>query len=182
MPAHFERLVITDPEQTSASQTLRGQSFYFMRALNNDGGGGDNLDVGVILPDGTALAPIPIDGYVFTGTNLAEVEIIAGSTTPCGGSGDPAIASSCTPSARYRRWESNVGTIDQMLNDPQYLDDLPIPPDEATVLTTSDLFETPTNICDNCESELVAWFKAPMSGTYTFKIASDNNGLLDSAH
>ena len=35
-----------------------------MRALVNDGGGGDCLDVAVTLPDGTVLAPIPIDGYM----------------------------------------------------------------------------------------------------------------------
>ena len=34
-------------EQTSAPQTLRAGVYYFIRALANEGGGGDNLAVGL---------------------------------------------------------------------------------------------------------------------------------------
>ena len=49
-------------------------------------------------------------------------------------------------------------------------------PDEEAVFT--DLFESPIDVCDNCASELVGYFKPPTDGAYTFVIASDDGGAL----
>ena len=53
------------PEQTSSPQTLQAGSSYFLMALAKESGGGDNLAVGVTLPDGTDLRPIPVADYLF---------------------------------------------------------------------------------------------------------------------
>lgn len=162
------------PEQTSSPQSLRGQNFYFIRAISNEAGGGDNLAVGAVLPDGTELLPIPIAGYIFTGEVMAEVQPLMGSLDPCSGEGE------CTAgSVRYRRWDNIDGTsIEQFLNDPEFLDDGGRPDEEQVLDQPGAAFESPTDVCDNCASELVGWFKAPASGAYSFWIASDDNGHL----
>jgi len=53
------------PEQTSAPQLLAAGNYYFLMALAKEASGGDNLAVGVTLPDGTALRPIPVAGFLF---------------------------------------------------------------------------------------------------------------------
>ena len=53
------------PGQTSEPLRLIAQTHYSIRGISNEGSGGDHLKVGVILPDGTSLLPIPVDGYIF---------------------------------------------------------------------------------------------------------------------
>ena len=53
------------PQQTSAPQRLEAGSFYLLKALAKEGRGGENLAVGVTLPDGEELRPIPVQGYLF---------------------------------------------------------------------------------------------------------------------
>ena len=53
------------PEQTSAPQQLAAGNYYFLMALAKEASGGDNLAVGVTLPHGTALRPIPVVGFLF---------------------------------------------------------------------------------------------------------------------
>jgi hypothetical protein len=55
------------PEQTSAAQSLVAGDYYFLQALAKESTGGDNLAVGVRLPDGSDLSPIPVEGYLFLG-------------------------------------------------------------------------------------------------------------------
>jgi hypothetical protein len=38
-----------------------------VQALAKEATGGDNLAVGARLPDGSALSPIPVEGYLFLG-------------------------------------------------------------------------------------------------------------------
>ena len=52
-------------QQTSAPQRLESGSFYLLKALAKEGRGGENLAVGVTLPDGEDLRPIPVQGYLF---------------------------------------------------------------------------------------------------------------------
>ena len=158
------------PEQISDPITLQGETFYYIKALVNEGGGGDHVDVGMILPDGTDVSPIPIVPYIYLGTNQDIGAVLPGSLEPCGGAPD------CSPRGRYRRWDNIDGTsIDQMLNDEEFLDDGGAPDEQQTV---TEFFEAPTDVCDQCASELVGWFKAPTSGPYVFTIASDDNGHL----
>ena len=53
------------PQQTSAPQRLEAGNFYLLTALGKNGAGGENLAVGVTLPDGEELRPIPVQGYLF---------------------------------------------------------------------------------------------------------------------
>lgn len=56
-----------------------------MHAIANEGYGGDNLAVGVTLPDGTDLMPLPISGYVFVQPmSFAWVNVVALGAVPDG--------------------------------------------------------------------------------------------------
>jgi hypothetical protein len=55
----------TFPDQTSAPLMLEEGRYYYLKALMKEAGGGDNLAVGVTLPDGLNLRPIPVRGYLF---------------------------------------------------------------------------------------------------------------------
>jgi hypothetical protein len=75
-------------EQTSAPQTLRGGQYYYMRTISNEAGGGDNNAIGVTLPDGTALKPLPVQDYVFlqpeqeqANVNVVELGAVPDGTT-----------------------------------------------------------------------------------------------------
>ena len=48
------------PNQTSEPQHLVTGTTYLIKAIAKEGGGGDNLAVAVMMPDGTHLAPIPV--------------------------------------------------------------------------------------------------------------------------
>ena len=53
------------PQQTSVPQRLESGSFYLLKALAKEESGGENLVVGVTMPDGEELRPIPVAGYLF---------------------------------------------------------------------------------------------------------------------
>lgn len=53
------------PEQTSQPIRLRAGEYYTLDALVKENTGGDNLAVGVTLPNGTHLRPIPVEGLLF---------------------------------------------------------------------------------------------------------------------
>merc|ERR1719465_300657 len=77
------------PEQISAPQQLRANTYYALRAISKEGGGGDNLAVGVTIPDGTELRPIPVHpkgGDQLLYFSRAQQERFAGSSsdTPSG--------------------------------------------------------------------------------------------------
>ena len=59
-----------------------------------------------------------------------------------------------------------------MLAHPHYVD----PPDTEEVFM--DLFESPSDVCDQCGTEMEAYFRAPASGSYVFKLAADDGGHL----
>jgi hypothetical protein len=62
----------------------------------------------------------------------------------------------------YRMWEGVQGSsIEAMMRDPMFLDRGGAPDVEEAF---TDFFEAPTDICNNCASELIGYFKAPMDG------------------
>ena len=62
--------------------------FYFMRSVSNERYGGDNNAIGVTLPDGTDLKPLPIEGYVFVQPmTSALVDVVGLGAVPDGESG-----------------------------------------------------------------------------------------------
>eukprot|EP01051_Picozoa_sp_SAG22_P019325 SAG22_NODE_3533_length_1657_cov_1.340180_1_plen_433_part_10 len=54
------------PSQASAPIELIDGSFYYLRALAKEASGDDNLAVGVRLPSGQELKPIPVEGFLST--------------------------------------------------------------------------------------------------------------------
>ena len=61
--------------QTSSPQTLQAGSSYFVMALAKEDSGDDHLAVGVTLPDGTDLRPIPVADYLFLPSQAAVCPI-----------------------------------------------------------------------------------------------------------
>ncbi len=61
------------PEQTSRPLRLRAGVYYTLDSLAKENAGGDNLAVGVSLPSGIELRPIPVE---FDGTGLLFVDPI----------------------------------------------------------------------------------------------------------
>jgi len=55
------------PEQKSAPITLVAGARYYIEALQKEGGGGDNLAVRWVRPDGVDEGPIPLDHFVAWG-------------------------------------------------------------------------------------------------------------------
>eukprot|EP01043_Picozoa_sp_COSAG02_P014667 COSAG02_NODE_609_length_19574_cov_18.178537_3_plen_424_part_00 len=79
-----------------------------------------------------------------------------------------------SPGAKYRRWDNvGGGSMDELFADPDFVD---VAPTFQDVIL--DFFETPRNSCEDCASELSGYFLAPVTGEYTFKMTSDNEGVL----
>lgn len=168
------------PAQTSRPLRLVGDDYYFMKAISNEGSGGDNLAVAAQLPDGTMLAPIPVVRAAGHGDNTIEYLFTSSDIRPPPPQLPGLVACpACSEGITYRRWNTQdfqTVTRAQFLADPTFLDDSG-PPDEALLFT--DAMEVPVNGCEPpCGRELTAYFKAPVSGTYVFSLASDDQGSL----
>lgn len=167
-----------DPEQTSAPQQLTAGTYYYLRATAVESGGGDNLAIGVTLPDGTILQPLPVmspsDGTPYLFFSRDQQMRFAGSTHTGGRTRDDGNAA--LPGAFYKMWTGIEGSsIADFMADPDFLDHA----DNADVSTImTDFFAAPTNSCELCAEELIGWFLAPTAGAYTFQIAADDNGAL----
>ncbi len=73
---------------------------------------------------------------------------------------------------RYERWEGIPGTtVADLTSDPDY-------PDNPTVTQLLGDFEGPTNIIDNYGVRVSGYVVPPVTGAYTFWIASDDQGEL----
>ena len=70
-------------EQTSAPQMLSAGEYYFMRALEKEDAGGDNLSVGMTMPDGTEQKPIHV-GVALTTALAASGTVVADSMNGIG--------------------------------------------------------------------------------------------------
>jgi uncharacterized protein (UPF0212 family) len=136
------------PEQTAASIDLVAGNMYYMRAVANEGGGGDNLEVGVTTPTVT-MNPIQ-------SCNTGNLYLFA---EPVG--------------VNYRRWAGIAGvTMDELLAHANYQND----PDFSWI--AMDFFESPTNVCDNCGTEMDGWFVPTTTGDHVFQLAADDYSYL----
>lgn len=113
--------------QSSAPQSLVSGQFYYMRSISNEAGGGDNNAVGVVLPDGTDLKPLPTAGYVFVQpVQSVRVDVLSLGAVPDGVADSSAAflnASAQTkhggeilvPTGRYRTSAFNLSSNTRMV-------------------------------------------------------------------
>lgn len=152
------------PEQIAESIEYTAGDYVFLRTVANEGGGGDNLAVGVVTP-AASLLPIPAaddsNTYLFADGSWAP----APPPLACPDVGVPGV--------NYARWNGVGGTaVAELLSHDNYNGNAP---DEQAVM---DIFEAPVNVCDNCGTEMQAWFMAADSGPHTFRISADDNAHL----
>ena len=131
-----------DVSPTSAPQRLEEGSCYLVRAIvyNNNGQGG--VAVGVTLPDGEVLRPMPVLGYLFE-----PPPTIYGCTNPTATNFNPWAEfddSSCiggrVVGAKLDIWEGISGAaVSDLTSNPAYLADTPT---STEVLTTGAVLET----------------------------------------
>ena len=73
----------------------------------------------------------------------------------------------------YRRWNGIGGTgMDEMLAHANYAADADF------AYPMMDFFESPTNVCDNCGTEMDGWFVPSTDGEHVFQLAADDNSYL----
>lgn len=87
------------PEQTSPHQELVGGNYYFLRVLGNEGGGGDNLAVGVQIPTGEVIGPITVSDATSGATYLYTSATIDAPSPPPPGRPDCSGANVCANQA-----------------------------------------------------------------------------------
>ena len=105
-----------------------------------------------------SLSPLLHSPHVYESTDVK----MCGSSTSAG-----------SPGIFYRLWHGIGGTaVAQMLAHQATL----VPPDVEH--SNFDLFESPTNVCDNCGTEMDGWFSPAATGPHTFRIAADDNAHL----
>ena len=121
---------------------------YYMRAVANEGGGGDNLEVGVDTPSVTMN---PIEACNFGNSYLFADAV----------------------GVNYRRRNGIAGgNMDEMLAHANYA----LGADVAYPMV--DFFESPTNVCNNCGTEMDGWFVPSTDGDQVFQLAADDNSNL----
>jgi len=62
--------------------------------------------------------------------------------------------------------------MDELLAHANYAND----PDVSWI--AMDFFESPTNVCDNCGTEMEGWFQASATGEHVFQLAADDYSYL----
>jgi len=151
-------------EQTAAPIEYTAGQYVFLRTVANEGGGGDNLCVGVVTP-AASLLPIPASDDTNTYLFADGTWVPPPAALPCPDAGVPGV--------NYARWNGIGGTgVATLLSNDNYNNN---PPDAAAVL---DIFEAPVNVCNECGTEMQAWFMAAESGPHTFRISADDNAHL----
>ncbi|MBC5772972.1 T9SS type A sorting domain-containing protein [Pontibacter sp. KCTC 32443] len=148
--------------QKSVSIALTAGKRYYIEALHLEGAGDDHVAIGWTLPNGTQERPIP-------GKYLSPMGSTAPTTTTT------PIATSPTPETST---STTVGTgkiTRELWTNVQGSSISVIPvnntPSSKTELT---LFEAPSNIGDSYGQRIRGYVTAPVTGNYTFWIASDD--------
>merc|ERR1719272_1243190 len=164
-------------EQTAATVTLAAGDSYFMRATANEGGGGDNLEIGVTVGGVGDFNPIPVihpsDPTVALLVFDGDMAPPPPAPLPCASGATESAYNAAAGGVNYRKWDGIGGTgVEQLLNDANYQG---TPPNDEAVL---DIFEAPVNVCDQCGTEMDGWFKAADTGAHTFFISADDNAHL----
>lgn len=136
-------------QQSAAISLIAGQRYY-IEVLQKEGTGGDNLAVAWQLPDGTFEGPIP-------GSRLSPFVPAAGTATG-------------TVLRHY--WLGIAGDfITDLTNNPSY-------PNNPTAQDQLISFEAPTDWADNYGTRVQGYIHPPVTGSYSFWIASDDYSEL----
>jgi signal peptidase I len=157
----FTKLVVATTSTvtgTAGSDLVLGRNALGSLALN--GGAGDDC---IIAGGSTSSTSNTIDGGA--GTDICIGAPGTSMTfTNCEYTGTPSTGHSVT----FSSWQGFTGTA---LTDIQSYT-------AATTTSTLDSFETPVDRGDNLGSRMQAYLTVPASGSYTFWMASDDNGRL----
>jgi hypothetical protein len=80
-----------------------------------------------------------------------------------------------SPGVRLRRWQvvPNLDAIDALPDLAHVLADY-----DMTTEVMTEYFESPSNVCDHCITELDAVFEASVNGEYAFVVAADDDFRL----
>lgn len=136
-------------QQSAAISLIAGQRYY-IEVLQKEGTGGDNLAVAWQLPDGTFEGPIP-------GSRLSPFVPAAGTATGT--------------VLRYY-WLGIAGDfVTDLTNHPSY-------PNNPTAQDQLTSFEAPTDWADNYGTRVQGYIHPPVTGSYSFWIASDDYSEL----
>jgi hypothetical protein len=193
--------------QTSAPIYLHAGTAYPLEALMKEQGGGDHLSVGIEFPDGRLRRPVETLWFLppLQGQNDADADGMADAweTTHGLNPADPADAAASAahdgvtnlekyllgldphsflsrpenaPALTRQLWTGLSGNlITGLTTHPAF----PHQPNSQTVLEgVHDLFEAPSHVADNYGQRMFGRFHAPLSGEYTFWIASDDAAEL----
>lgn len=137
------------PSQTSQTISLERGRKYYIEALHKEGSGSDHLTVGMWIVG--VDREFPISGSHLSPYTEAPAQV-------CEGNG----------SLKWEIWNGRTGTtIDYAL--------LNTAPDQTITLTK---FESPQNFGTSYQSRAAAYICPPVTGSYTFWIASDDRSDL----
>ncbi|WP_162425907.1 PA14 domain-containing protein [Pontibacter pudoricolor] len=155
-------------EQKSVAIKLEAGKRYYIEALHIEGGGGDNLAVGWTLPNGTQERPIPGKYLSPMGSTATTAPAPAPEPTPA--PSEPIVTSPSTGTGKitHEFWTNVHGTSTSVIP-------VGTTPAKKTELS---LFETASNVGDNYGQRVRGYITAPVSGNYTFWIASDDQAEL----
>ena len=143
--------------QKSVQITLQANHKYYIEILHKQGGGGGNLAVQWTLPDATTESPIP-------GKRFAPYVASTATST----NDTPASTVSGTGNILREEWDNiNANSVG----------DIPV---QNTPTTTASIisFEGPLNSANTYGERIRGYIYPPISGNYTFWIASDDAGQL----
>lgn len=138
------------PTQQSVPITLQAHRRYYIEALMKESSGADHVSVGWQLPSG--VRNMPIDGRYLIPFPASKPEPV------CAGTGTISVET----------WTGIDGTR---------VSSIPVgsPPD---LTGERNMFEAPTNVGSNFGSRFRGYVCVPVSGNYTFWIASDDHSEL----
>lgn len=137
------------PSQRSVEVHLKADAKYYIEVLHKEGTGTDHVAVGWRLPDGTLERPVPSMRLIPYGQKEYN---------PCTSAG----------SIVREQWNDVTGTL---------ISSIPLDAAPASVETLT-TFESPANIADNYGTRIRGFICVPVTGAYTFWIASNDKSEL----
>ncbi len=167
--------------QQSAEISLEAGQVYYIEALGQEGGGGDNLSVAWQIPGSSTRQVIGAE-YISPSTEVTNRPIPTATPVPPAATPTP-VPSGPTPtplppttnptgSITWQKWDTSWSSqLSTLKNNPNFPDS----PDTAGRITS---FETARNADDTFGQRIVGYIYPPTTGEYTFWISGDDETEL----